>query len=65
MRRDTEPDGLGSMQHRGVKIPEQEPSIFAHAAEAVVSIVASPGVECDAADPGVVAWASGHEPAFG
>ena len=53
------------MQHRSIEIPQQQPAIFAHTAESVVPIIASPGVKCDAADPGMVSWTSGHEPAFG
>lgn len=53
-----------SVQHADIEIPKEQAAVFANAAEAVIPFIASPGIECDAADPGVVAWTSCDEATF-
>lgn len=69
IRRDTRPVAYGCRfrppQHSNVEIPQQKSAILAHAAEAVVAIVAAPRVESDGCDPAVVARAAGDNAAFG
>ena len=49
------------MQHADAKIPQTDPAVLAHAAKAVVALVAAPGVEGDRRHPRVVALAAGDE----
>lgn len=49
------------MQHADAKIPQADPAVLTHAPEAIVALVAAPGVKGDRGDPRVVALAAGDE----
>lgn len=49
------------MQHADVEIPKAQSAVLTHAAEAVVPVVAAPGVEGHRCDPRLVAVAAGHD----
>ena len=69
VRRDARPVAYGCRfrppQHSHVEIPQQQSAILAYAAEAVVAVVAAPGVESDRCDPAVMARAACDDTAFG
>ena len=56
---------LGPVQHPNVKVPQTKPAVLAHAAEAVIPVVAPPRVERDGRHPRLVALAPRHDGRLG
>lgn len=56
---------LWPVKHAHAKIPEAKSSILSNAAEAIVSVVASPWVKCKGRYPRSVALASGNQSRVG
>lgn len=56
---------LGPMKHAHVEVPQAQPAVLPHAAEAVVPVVAPPGVECHGRDPRLVTLAPRHDGRLG
>lgn len=56
---------LGTMQHPDIEIPQAQPAVFPYATEAVIPVIAPPGVKRHSRDPALVPLTPRHDGLLG